>query len=75
MLVELDCATSCNPTTVAFLCAQLARAYFALLEVLCHNHTMVVVHLDTPTFRHIVGSLETGLKCLDVSISSQVLRP
>ena len=51
---------------------QLARAYFALVEVLCHNHSVVVVNLDTPTFSHIMGSLESGLKCLDVSISSQV---
>lgn len=51
---------------------QLARAYFALLEVLCHNHTSVIVTLETSTFTHIVGSLEAGLKCLDVSISTQV---
>ena len=50
---------------------KLARAYFALLEVLCHNHTSVIVNLDTATFTHLVGSLETGVKCLDVSISSQ----
>lgn len=50
---------------------KLAKAYFALLEVLCHNHTAVVVNLSTPMFSHVVGSLDTGLKCLDVSISSQ----
>lgn len=50
---------------------KLARAYFALLEVLCHNHTSVIVNLDTATFAHLVGSLDTGVKCLDVSISSQ----
>ena len=50
---------------------KLARAYFALLDVLCHNHTSVIVNLDTATFAHLVGSLETGVKCLDVSISSQ----
>eukprot|EP00249_Psilotum_nudum_P023856 c29008_g1_i2 orf=146-1945(-) len=50
---------------------KLARAYFALLEVLCHNHTTVIVNLETSTFAHIVSSLESGLKCLDVGISSQ----
>ncbi|KAH9557462.1 hypothetical protein CY35_07G085500 [Sphagnum magellanicum] len=50
---------------------KLARAYFALLEVLCHNHTAVIVNLDTATFAHLVGSLETGVKSLDVNISSQ----
>ncbi|PTQ44857.1 hypothetical protein MARPO_0017s0001 [Marchantia polymorpha] len=50
---------------------KLARAYFGLLEVLCHNHTAVIVNLETEAFAHIVGSLEFGLKSLDVSISSQ----
>ncbi|KAJ7516733.1 hypothetical protein O6H91_22G068900 [Diphasiastrum complanatum] len=50
---------------------KLARAYFAFLEVLCHNHITVILNLDTATFAHILGSLESGLKCLDVSISSQ----
>ncbi|KAI5074563.1 hypothetical protein GOP47_0010524 [Adiantum capillus-veneris] len=50
---------------------KLARAYFALLEVLCHNHTSVIVMLETSTFTRIVGSLEAGLKCLDLSISTQ----
>lgn len=50
---------------------KLARAYFSFLEVLCHNHSLVIVNLPTATFGHIVGSLDTGLKCLDVSISSQ----
>eukprot|EP00897_Mesotaenium_endlicherianum_P004381 jgi/Mesen1/3971/ME000210S03214 len=50
---------------------ELARAYFALLEVLCHNHTQVVLKYSSATFSHVVSSLEAGLKCLDVSISSQ----
>ncbi|MCO5579366.1 hypothetical protein L7F22_033221 [Adiantum nelumboides] len=50
---------------------KLARAYFALLEVLCHNHTSVIVMLETSTFARIVSSLEAGLKCLDISISTQ----
>lgn len=31
-----------------------------------------MLNLDTTTFMHIVGSLESGLKGLDTSISSQV---
>ncbi|CAI7818815.1 unnamed protein product [Closterium sp. NIES-54] len=57
------------PEIMAF--RKLARAYFAFLEVLCHNHTLVIINLPTATFSHLVGSLDTGLKCLDVSISSQ----
>ena len=50
---------------------KLGRAYFALLEVLCHNHTSVIINLDTATFGHLVGSLELGVRSLDVSTSSQ----
>ncbi|GAQ78625.1 Nuclear transport receptor RanBP16 [Klebsormidium nitens] len=57
------------PDILAF--RKFGRAYYSLLEVLCHNHTAVIVNLDTATFAHIMQSLEAGLKCLDVSISSQ----
>lgn len=50
---------------------KVAKAYFALLEVLCHNHMGVVAACDSPTFVHLVRSLEVGLRSLDVSISSQ----
>lgn len=50
---------------------KLTRSYFALLEVLCNSHINVIVNLDTSTFAHIVGSLESGLKSLDSSISTQ----
>ncbi|GLJ18772.1 hypothetical protein SUGI_0335220 [Cryptomeria japonica] len=50
---------------------KLTRSYFALLEVLCNSHINVIVNLDTSTFAHIVGSLESGLKSLDVNISTQ----
>ncbi|GBG80488.1 hypothetical protein CBR_g30950 [Chara braunii] len=53
---------------------KLARAYFALLDVLCHNHTTVIVNLDANTFARIVSSLEAGIKSLDVSISSEILK-
>ncbi|KAL1344110.1 hypothetical protein AAHE18_08G023600 [Arachis hypogaea] len=50
---------------------KLTRAYFALLEVLFNSHLTFILNLDTNTFMHIVGSLESGLKGLDTSISSQ----
>lgn len=50
---------------------KLTRAYFAFLEVLCSSHIAIVLNLDTSTFVRIVGSLESGLKGLDTSISSQ----
>lgn len=51
---------------------QLTRAYFAFLEVLFNSHIVYILNLDTSTFMHIVGSLESGLKGLDTNISSQV---
>lgn len=50
---------------------KLTRAYFAFLEVLFSSHIVFVLNLDTNTFMHIVGSLESGLKGLDTNISSQ----
>mmetsp|Transcript_26690 Transcript_26690/g.50766 ORF Transcript_26690/g.50766 Transcript_26690/m.50766 type:complete len:1056 (-) Transcript_26690:229-3396(-) len=57
------------PDIMAF--RKVAKAYFSLLEVLCNNHTAVICACDTPTFAHLVNSLDTGLKSLDVSLSSQ----
>ena len=51
---------------------QLTRAYFAFLEVLFSSHIVFILNLDTSTFMHIAGSLESGLKGLDTNISSQV---
>lgn len=51
---------------------QLTRAYFAFLEVLFNSHIVFILNLDTNTFMHIVGSLESGLKGLDANISAQV---
>ncbi|CAJ1972961.1 unnamed protein product [Sphenostylis stenocarpa] len=56
---------------IAFM--QLTRAYFAFLEVLFNSHITFVLNLDANTFMHMVGSLESGLKGLDTSISSQVM--
>ncbi|GAU33650.1 hypothetical protein TSUD_310580 [Trifolium subterraneum] len=50
---------------------KLTRAYFAFLEVLFNSHITFILSLDTNTFMHIVGSLESGLKGLDTNISSQ----
>ncbi|KAF8028166.1 hypothetical protein BT93_E0929 [Corymbia citriodora subsp. variegata] len=50
---------------------KLTRAYFAFLEVLFSSHIVFILNLDTSTFMHIVGSLESGLKGLDTNISSQ----
>ncbi|KAG9454969.1 hypothetical protein H6P81_007873 [Aristolochia fimbriata] len=50
---------------------KLTKAYFAFLEVLFNTHITFILNLDTSTFMHIVGSLESGLKGLDVNISSQ----
>ncbi|OIV97529.1 hypothetical protein TanjilG_12286 [Lupinus angustifolius] len=50
---------------------KLTRAYFAFMEVLFNNHIVFILNLDTNTFMHIVGSLESGLKGLDTNISSQ----
>ncbi|XP_010558032.1 PREDICTED: exportin-7-like isoform X2 [Tarenaya hassleriana] len=50
---------------------KLTKAYFGFLDVLFSHHMTFILNMDTPTFMHIVGSLESGLKGLDTSISSQ----
>lgn len=50
---------------------KVAKAYFALLECLCHSHISFILSQDTSTFTHIVQSIEAGLKSLEVSVSSQ----
>ncbi|CAI9102605.1 OLC1v1000900C2 [Oldenlandia corymbosa var. corymbosa] len=50
---------------------KLTKAYFGFLEVLFSSHLVFVLSLDTSTFMHIVGSLQSGLKGLDAGISSQ----
>ncbi|KAL8529319.1 hypothetical protein ACS0TY_006656 [Phlomoides rotata] len=50
---------------------KLTRAYFAFVDVLFSSHLLFTLSLDTRTFMHIVGSLESGLKGLDSGISSQ----
>uniref|UniRef100_A0A5B7AV32 Putative exportin-7 isoform X3 n=1 Tax=Davidia involucrata TaxID=16924 RepID=A0A5B7AV32_DAVIN len=50
---------------------KLTRAYFTFSEVLFNSHIVFILNLDTNTFMHIAGSLESGLKGLDANISSQ----
>lgn len=50
---------------------KVGKAYFAFLDVLCHNHAGVIATRDTATFGFLLSSLDAGLKSLDVSISSQ----
>lgn len=49
---------------------KVAKAYFGLLDVLCHSHVSVVAGCDTATFAFLLSSLDTGLKSLDSSVSS-----
>ncbi|CAO2833097.1 unnamed protein product [Amaranthus hypochondriacus] len=50
---------------------KLTKAYFAFLEVLFSSHIAFVLNLDTSTFMHFIGSVESGLKGLDTNITSQ----
>lgn len=59
------------PLTDILAYRKLTKAYFAFLEVLFNSHIAFILNLDTNTFMHIVGSLESGLKGLDGAISSQ----
>lgn len=49
---------------------KVSKAYFALLEVLCHGHTATIAATDAATFNYIFTSLEQGLKSVDVVVSS-----
>lgn len=50
---------------------KVGKAFFGLLDVLCSNHTNVIANYDTPTFAFLMTALDSGLKSLDVVISSQ----
>ena len=50
---------------------KVGKAFFGLLDVLCSNHTSVIANYDTPTFAFLMTALDSGLKSLDVVISSQ----
>ena len=49
---------------------KVAKAYFGLLDVLCHGHVKAIAACDTATFTFLLSSLDTGLKSLDASVSS-----
>ena len=49
----------------------MSKAYFGLLDVLCHSHQGAIASCDTATFAFLLSSLDAGLKSLDVSVSSQ----
>lgn len=59
------------PLTDIFAYRKLTKAYYAFVEVLFNSHIAFILNLDSKTFMHIVGSLESGLKGLDAGISSQ----
>ena len=49
---------------------KVAKAYFSLLDVLCHSHVQVVAACDTQTFRFLLSSLDAGLRSLDQGVST-----
>ncbi|KAL3148536.1 hypothetical protein ABBQ38_013973 [Trebouxia sp. C0009 RCD-2024] len=49
---------------------KVAKAYFGLMEVLCHSHVHVIAACDTATFAFLLSSLDSGLKSLDNSVCS-----
>lgn len=50
---------------------KVGRAFFALLDVLCSSHTHVIAACDLTTFTFLLTALDSGLKSLDVVVSSQ----
>jgi hypothetical protein len=49
---------------------KVCRAYFALLETLCHGHVAQLAQQPGDTFARLAASLEHGVKSLDSSVSS-----
>ena len=50
--------------------SEVAKAYFALLDILCNGHFNIIAGCDTATFTFLLTSLDAGLKSLDSSVSS-----
>ena len=50
--------------------AKLCKAYFNLVDVLCHNHTQTLATRDSAFFSFLILSLDAGLVSLDTSVSS-----
>ena len=59
-----------NPLANDMAYQKVAKAYFALLDVLCNGHFNVIAACDTATFTFLLTSLDAGLKSLDSSVSS-----
>jgi hypothetical protein len=49
---------SCPPLVPPPSRRKVSKAYFALLEVLCHGHTATIAATDAATFNYILTSLE-----------------
>lgn len=49
---------------------KVGKAYFTLLESLCHNHLSFIASCEVSIFTFIANSLEAGLRSLDVTVSS-----
>lgn len=50
---------------------QVSKAYYSLIEVICHNHLKAIVTADSRVFAYVAASLAAGLKSLDTTTSSQ----
>ncbi|CAD7702852.1 unnamed protein product, partial [Ostreobium quekettii] len=50
---------------------KLSKSFYSLVDVLCEHHTSVIASCEQSTFVFLMTALETGLKALDVTISSQ----
>eukprot|EP00173_Palmaria_palmata_P002013 Plantae.Rhodophyta-Palmaria_palmata.ctg22290.p1 GENE.Plantae.Rhodophyta-Palmaria_palmata.ctg22290~~Plantae.Rhodophyta-Palmaria_palmata.ctg22290.p1 ORF type:complete len:227 (-),score=27.71 Plantae.Rhodophyta-Palmaria_palmata.ctg22290:69-674(-) len=50
---------------------KVAKAYFALIEIMCTNHPKSIAELDHPTFLRVMQSLQEGLQSPEVWMSSQ----
>ena len=57
------------------MCLQVARAFFALVDQLCHNHVGNLATMDTPTFAFLLGALDAGLRSLEVGFQSLAISP
>lgn len=47
-----------GPPPCPWPCRKVSKAYFALLEVLCHGHTATIANTDAATFNYILTSLD-----------------
>jgi exportin-7 len=50
---------------------KVGKAWFGLLDALCHAHASTLAARETTTVVFVLSTLEAGLKSLDVGVSSQ----